>query len=101
MLYIYIQEVLIKGLAESRTFQRFALRTHVSIQEFKKDGAENLNSKLDAIHKAANDAAYYSTSTGSRGSSNQYVKPPEPPLTGVAGFVSAFAKEVRKDLGIK
>ena len=62
-----------------------------------------MNSKFDAVHKAANDAAYYSTRSGAKSSngSQQHAKPPEPPLTGVAGFVSAFAKEVRKDFGIK
>ena len=91
---------MIKGLANSRTFQRFALRTHNSIEGLKKDGVETLNSKFDAVHKAANDAAYSSTSS-TKSTSSSSVRPPEPPLQGLAGFVTAFAKVVRKDLGMK
>eukprot|EP00814_Leptocylindrus_danicus_P022619 CAMPEP_0116042232 /NCGR_PEP_ID=MMETSP0321-20121206/25555_1 /TAXON_ID=163516 /ORGANISM="Leptocylindrus danicus var. danicus, Strain B650" /LENGTH=107 /DNA_ID=CAMNT_0003522645 /DNA_START=142 /DNA_END=465 /DNA_ORIENTATION=+ len=90
-------EILIKGLAESRTFQRVALRTHNTIQDMKKGGIENINSKLDDVHKAASEAAYYSTSTKSKAATKG---PPTPPQSGFAGFVSAFGKEIRKDLGI-
>jgi len=62
-----------------------------------------LNSKLDEIHKAASQHAYGSsesvTGGGGDGSVNK-VGPPQKPLGGFAGFVSAFGKEIGKDLGI-
>ena len=40
-------ELFIKGLAESKTFQRFAVHTDRHIQKFNKDGVEQLNSHVD------------------------------------------------------
>lgn len=90
-------EVLIKGLAESRTFQRFALKTHNRIQEFKGKGQETLNSTLDEVHKAASEAAHSAPSSADVASTKG---PPSPPDRGLSGFLSAFIKEVNKDLGI-
>lgn len=87
LLLYFLQEVLVKGLAESRTFQRFALRTHTSIEEMKGKGTEHLNATLDELSKAAVEQ------TASSGG------PPKPPLRGIPGFFSAFGKEIRKDLG--
>lgn len=90
------QEIIIKGLANSRTFQRFALRTHTQIQDVKKVGTETLESHLDELHKAVlrNQHANFSTAAAS----NAKI-PPTPPLRGFAGFISAFFKEIRHDLG--
>lgn len=76
------QEVLVKGLAESRTFQRFALRTHTNLEEAKKVGTEYFQKGLEELEKTS--------ATGGSG-------PPKPPLRGLPGFFAAFAKEVRKD----
>mmetsp|Transcript_25500 Transcript_25500/g.36552 ORF Transcript_25500/g.36552 Transcript_25500/m.36552 type:complete len:120 (+) Transcript_25500:306-665(+) len=92
-----LQEVLIKGLANSRTFQRFALKTHIHIQDAKKVGTETLESHLDQLHKATQQAtAQYSTSAFPPKNKG----PPIPPLRGFSGFLAAFAKEVRQDLGL-
>ena len=90
-------EIVIKGLANSRTFQRFAVRTNKQYEEFTKQGAEQLNKTLEDLAKqqaetlntaAAATAGKVSTAAG----------PPQPPLRGIPGFFRAFFKEVRKDL---
>ena len=83
-------EVLIKGLANSKIFQRFAVRTDAQLKTIQKAGEEQFN---EAVQGMTSRAA--STSAGSAMSG-----PPQPPLTGFQGFVSAFFKEIRKDLGI-
>jgi len=79
-------EVLIKGLANSKIFQKFAVRTDASLREVHKAGTETLEQTLEqAVRSSANNA------TAAAG-------PPVPPLRGVPGFASAFFKEIRKDL---
>eukprot|EP00542_Grammatophora_oceanica_P009186 CAMPEP_0194046340 /NCGR_PEP_ID=MMETSP0009_2-20130614/20872_1 /TAXON_ID=210454 /ORGANISM="Grammatophora oceanica, Strain CCMP 410" /LENGTH=101 /DNA_ID=CAMNT_0038691587 /DNA_START=110 /DNA_END=415 /DNA_ORIENTATION=+ len=87
-----MNEVVVKGLAESRMFQRFALRTHNNVQEIKKTGTEYMSQSMDQMEK---EMAKNATTTMNRKG------PPQPPVRGVPGFFSAFAKEVRKDLGMK
>ena len=96
---LHSQELLIKGLAESRAFQRFALRTHNTIEDIKGKGAQSLNSAFDEAQKAATDTAFKSTSRSSSSAAGTGGRP-QPPLRGFAGFMSAFAKEVKKDLGL-
>ena len=86
-------EIVIKGLANSRTFQRFAVRTNKQYEDFTKQGAEQLNKTLDdlAQQQARTEAA-------SRTSSSALSGPPTPPLRGVPGFFVAFFKEIRKDV---
>ena len=85
-------------MANSRTFQRFALKTHTHIQDAKKIGTETLESHLDELHKVAQQAtAQYSTSAPPKTSNTG---PPIAPLRGFSGFLAAFAKEVRKDFGL-
>jgi hypothetical protein len=81
-------EVIIKGLANSRTFQRFAVRTDASIKEMHKTGSDSLNKTFDEF--TGEQIRNASTKAG----------PPQPPLRGFPGFVSAFFKEIRSDLGI-
>ena len=88
-------EVLIKGLANSRTFQRFAVRTDKSFKELHKASTETINSTLEDLSKKAADAAVSGGGQAAGGGG-----PPKPPLTGFPGFASAFYKEVRKDLGM-
>ena len=79
------------------------MRTDAHLSEIKKGGVENLNSKLDELHKAATEAAYSTAEAAKNTSSKSSYHtsgPPTPPTGGFAGFVSAFGKEVKKDLGM-
>ena len=84
-------EILIKGLANSRTFQRFAIRTDQTLNEMKKNGTDQLNSAFEEVAKQqVRNASSKTTAAG----------PPTPPMRGFSGFASAFFKEIRKDLGL-
>jgi hypothetical protein len=86
-------EVLIQGLANSKTFQRFAVHTNTSITRLKKTGTQTIQQTIDK---------YASTSSATASNSASRIPPaPHPPRRGFAGFVSAFVKEVQSDLGIK
>ena len=99
--YTIKQEVFIKGLAESKTFQRVAVHTDRHIQKYKKEGLETVNSHIDELHKQATKAAYSTSSNNStNASSGGGLKPPKP-QEGIAGFFTAMGKVVRRDLGIK
>lgn len=87
--HAYSQEFIVKGLAESRTFQRMALRTHNTIQETKKAGTQHVEATMEELAKMTSDST--TASATNKG-------PPQPPLRGVPGFFAAFAKEVRKDI---
>lgn len=78
-------EVIIKGLAGSKTFQKFAVKADANMRTVHKTGTET----LDEILKQTIDTT---ATTSARG-------PPQPPLRGFSGFVAAFMKEVRKDFG--
>ena len=85
-------EVIIKGLANSRTFQRFAVRTNKQYEDFAKQGSEQLNKTLEEM-------AQEQAGTAARGSSTtSKLEPPKPPLRGIPGFFAAFFKEVRRDV---
>lgn len=98
-------ELLVKGLAESKTFQRFVVHTDRHVQKYKNEGLEQVNTHIDELHKKA--TAAYSTSTKSNNSASATsrgksgLKPPQKPMEGIPGFFSALGKIVRKDLGIK
>ena len=102
------QEVLIKGLANSKTFQRFALRTDHHVQQYKQKGQQHVNEALDDLHKTATETMYKAQAearasgyAGSGGKASAAAAgPPTPPLRGFGGFVSAFGKEIKKDLGL-
>ncbi len=72
------QELIIKGLANSRTFQRFALKVE--------ENTKHLHGTLEELSQQAEKAAA--------------AAPPQPPLRGVPGFFVAFFKEIGKDLGM-
>jgi hypothetical protein len=84
------KEILVKGLAESRTFQKFAVRTQAKIEEAQKAGATILNKGMETLNKEDVIAK----------ASTQHGGPPLPPLRGIPGFLSAFVKEIRNDLGM-
>ena len=83
-------EIIIKGLANSRTFQRFAVRTDKAYQDYSKQGAETFEKMAQEATKVASEATQEISFAAGGG-------PPKKPLTGIPGFFSAFAKEVRKD----
>lgn len=78
-----------KGLANSKTFQRVAIKTDHQLRQFQKAGEEHLGKTFEEINKQQ------ATSAGVKNG------PPKPPLTGFPGFVSAFFKEIGKDLGFR
>jgi hypothetical protein len=80
-------EILIKGLANSKTFQRFAVKTDHSLRK----GTESLQQTIEELSKQQVRTSHTST-TARR-------PPPIKPQTGVFGFLSAFVKEIRQDFG--
>lgn len=86
-------EVIIKGLAHSKTFQRFAVRTDQHLKEVQKMGTEQFSKTVEEMAKNAASEASAAKGAAAGG-------PPKPPLRGAAGFVSCFFKEIRKDLGL-
>lgn len=80
-------EIIIKGLANSKVFQRVVVRADHQLRQFHQTGQEQLERTAEQLSKL-NQAG------------SQAAGPPVPPLTGFPGFVSAFFKEVRKDLGM-
>jgi hypothetical protein len=102
-------EILIKGLANSRTFQKFAVRTNKQYEELQKKGTEQITQTLEELAKqnitgtkSASAAETLGSATSKGGdaaaSSSSRLNPPQPPLRGIPGFFVAFAKEVRKDI---
>jgi len=87
-------EIIVKGLANSRTFQKFAVRTNQQYQEFNKQGADKLAKTVEDIAKSQGASAAEGAAK-----SGGPLQPPQRPLRGIPGFFLAFAKEVRKDLG--
>ena len=83
-------EIIIKGLAHNKTFQKFALRTDHQFKEVHKMSTEKLTKTVEELSKTA----------GMDGASATAAGPPRPPLRGFPGFVSCFVKEIRKDLGM-
>ena len=96
------QEVFIKGLAESKTFQRVAVHTDRHIQKYKQEGMEGINNHIDELHKHATRAAYSTTSSSNsanKGASSG-LKVPQKPMKGIPGFFNALGKVIRRDLGM-
>mmetsp|Transcript_12309 Transcript_12309/g.18882 ORF Transcript_12309/g.18882 Transcript_12309/m.18882 type:complete len:111 (+) Transcript_12309:162-494(+) len=94
-------ELFVKGLANSKTFQKFAVHTDRHIQKFKKEGVEHLNSHVDELHKEITKAAYSTSTKAAAGSKGGGVmQPPQKPLEGIPGFFRALGKVIRRDLGL-
>ncbi|GKY99863.1 hypothetical protein MPSEU_000940000 [Mayamaea pseudoterrestris] len=91
-------EIIIKGLSNSKTFQKFAIRSDSKIQEFHKTGSESFNKAFEELSKMQ--AVGTSAMTNNIGAAARS-GPPVPPMRGFAGFIEAFLKEIRKDLGLK
>ena len=88
-------EIIVKGLANSRTFQRFAVRTSKQYEDITKQGSEQLNQTLEELAKQQAGATAKAASTVE---ASAVVGQPTPPLRGVPGFFMAFFKEIRKDV---
>lgn len=90
-------EIIIKGLANSKTFQRFAVRSSKQYEDFQKQGTEKLTQTLEELAKQQ--AAAGTTAASAEGAAAaEALQPPQRPLRGIPGFVVAFFKEVRKDI---
>ena len=81
------QEIFIKGLANSKTFQKFAVHTDRHITKIKKEGMETLNTHVDELHKQATKAAFSTSSNSSGGTSSKgsTLMPPTKPFCDVTG----------------
>ena len=89
-------ELIVKGLANSRTFQKFAVRTNQQYQELNKHGTDKITKTFEEMAKNQAGSSSAAASGAAAGSAPQA---PQRPLRGIPGFMLAFAKEVRKDLG--
>mmetsp|Transcript_23948 Transcript_23948/g.56579 ORF Transcript_23948/g.56579 Transcript_23948/m.56579 type:complete len:118 (+) Transcript_23948:98-451(+) len=99
-------EVIVKGLANSRTFQRFAVRADKQFKDVHEKGTENITKTVEEfVSKAGGEgtatsasasAAAGGTAKAAAGSSG--LQPPQRPLRGIPGFAVAFFKEIRKDV---
>jgi len=100
--YYLTNEIFIKGLAESKTFQKFAVHTDRHIQKYKKEGLDHVTSQMDELHKQATRVAY-STATKTSSPTSRAggtPRPPQRPQGGLPGFFSALGRVIRRDLGI-
>ena len=84
-------EVIIKGLAHNKTFQRFAVRTDQQFKDVQKMGTEQITKTVEGLSSTTSSGAATASATGG---------PPRAPLRGFPGFVSCFFKEIRKDMGL-
>jgi len=78
-------EFVTKRLAQSKTFQSFAIRTHLNVEKVKEGMKHGVEQVADG-----NFQTHAQRKMGIRA----------PPVGGVAGFFRAMGKEVRKDLGM-
>jgi hypothetical protein len=93
-------EIIIKGLANSKTFQRFAVRTSKQYEDLQKQGTEKLTETLEELAKqqTGNAATAPQGGTAAAAAANGVLQPPQRPLRGIPGFFVAFFKEIRKDI---
>lgn len=92
-------EIIIKGLANSRTFQRFAVRTNKQYEDMTKQGMEHIQKATAESASTTTTTASASAGTSSASAqSTTLLSKPSPPLRGIPGFVAAFFKEIRKDI---
>ena len=100
-------EIIVKGLSNSRTFQKFAVRTNQQYEELNKHGTDKISKTLEEIVFKQQAAAAAEGSTAAAGATDAAInaaknstllQPPQRPLRGIPGFFVAFGKEVRKDI---
>ena len=94
-------EIIIKGLANSRTFQKFAVRTNQQKEELQKHGTEHITKTLEEILQKSSGGNPANTVSGAAAAAatktTTTLQPPSRPLRGIPGFLVAFGKEVKKD----
>jgi len=88
-----VNEVLIKGLANSKTFQRFAVKTDSHINKIKSEGMES----FEEMTKRASSTVVEAVDGGMAAAPGTRGGPPLPPPRGMAGFMRAFAHSVKED----
>jgi hypothetical protein len=92
-------EVIIKGLANSKTFQKFAVRTNKQYEDLHKQSTAKLTETLEELAKQQVGVASSSTAAPAGAAvNNGALQPPQRPLRGILGFFAAFFKEIRKDI---
>jgi hypothetical protein len=96
-------EIIVKGLSNSRTFQKFAVRTNKQYEELNKSGTDKISKTFEDIVKqqAAAEGAGAAGATDAAvnaAKNNGVLQPPQRPLRGIPGFFVAFGREVRKDI---
>ena len=82
-------------MANSKTFQRIAVRTDNHIQNLKRQSNESINATLDEVHKTATKTAFSTTTKNS--TTKNTGGPPQPPPTGISGFFQALGRVIQKD----
>ena len=95
-----------KGLANSRTFQRFAVRADKQFKDVHEKGTESLTKNFEEfVSKAGGEGTAASASEGvategtaKAAAGGSGLQPPQRPLRGIPGFAVAFFKEIRKDI---
>lgn len=87
-----VNEVLVEGLAKSRLFQRFAVRTDATLKTVEKSSTQAFRTTFGEAE--ANNLASSSSSNATASGR----APPQKPMTGLTGFIGAFFKEIRKDM---
>ena len=96
-------EIIIKGLSNSRTFQKFAVRTNQQKEQLQKHGTEHITKTLEEILQKSSGGSGDPANTVSGAAAAAATKtttalqPPSRPLRGIPGFLVAFGKEVKKD----
>ena len=96
-------EIIVKGLSNSRTFQKFAVRTNKQYEELNKHGTDKISKTFEDIVKQqaaaeGGTAATVADAAATNAAKNNLLQPPQRPLRGIPGFFVAFGKEVRKDI---
>ena len=93
-------EIIIKGLANSKTFQKFAVRTNKQYEDLQKQGTEKLTETLEELAKqqAGKSTSGATTTTTTASNATTVLQPPQRPLRGIPGFFLAFFKEIRSDI---
>ena len=93
-------EIIVKGLSNSRTFQKFAVRTNQQYEELNKHGTDKISKTLEEIvlKQQAQAEGSAGAAAATNAAKNNLLQPPQRPLRGIPGFFVAFGKEVRKDI---
>jgi hypothetical protein len=97
-------EVIIKGLANSKTFQKLAVKADANIQNVHKTSTQHINTVMEEMMKEQQQQSTinHNSASATGSSTNSSIpkrQPPIPPLRGMAGFLSAVMKEIRNDFG--